>query len=160
MGSGKSVLADAVSSMTGLRSIDLDAAIVSDAGKTIPEIFMEQGEPFFRELESNVLYDVHRLENLIVATGGGIVLQERNVELMRHSGLVVYIQRAVDDIIASIDAASRPLLSANSQNVRRIYEERRTLYEHAAMITVDNVGTIEDAALKIIRKAGLTATSE
>lgn len=156
MGSGKSVIAEELASISELRFIDLDAAVVSDVGKTIPEIFMEHGEAYFREVESNVLYDVHRLENLAVATGGGIVLGARNVDMMRHSGHVVYVQRDVDDIIASIDAISRPLLSANPENVRRIYEERRALYEGAAMITVDNDGTVEEAARKIAEKVGLS----
>lgn len=155
MGSGKSTLADAVAAISPWKALDLDAAIVSDTGKTIPELFGQHGEAYFREVESNVLYDVHRLKNLVVATGGGIVLRKENVELMHHSGFIVYVERDVDAIIQSIDAESRPLLSANADNVRRIYEERRALYENAAMATVKNNGSIEEAASQIVHAAAM-----
>lgn len=157
MGSGKTVIAEEMAKLGPWRSIDLDAAIVADSGRTIGEIFAEYGENYFRDLESNVLYDVHRLENLVVSTGGGVILRPRNVDLMSHSGLIVYIERNVDDIISTIDAEVRPLLAANPDNVRRIYEERRPLYEQAADVTVHNNSTVEDAAAKILSVASLSA---
>lgn len=153
MGSGKSAVAELCAKKSGLKAVDLDAAIVSDTGRTIPEIFAEHGEQYFRDVESNVLFDLHRLQNLIVATGGGTVLKERNVELMHHSGLIVYLERGVDDIISTIDAEVRPLLAANPENVRRIYEERRETYEKAAMAVVRNDGTIEEAADRVLEAA-------
>lgn len=153
MGSGKSAAAGAAAAISPLRALDLDAAIVSDAGLPITEIFAQYGEEYFRALESNVLYDVHHLRNLIVATGGGIVLRPANVDMMRESGLVVYLERDPNDIIETIDASTRPLLAANPANVHRIYEERRHLYETAAHVTVHNNATIEHVAQCILELA-------
>lgn len=151
MGSGKTTVGEILAENLGLRLVDLDAAIVADAQRTIPEIFAEHGEEYFRELESNVLYDLHRHEDLIVSTGGGTPLRERNVHLMKRSGMIVYLERDVERIIETIDAETRPLLKANPGNVRRIYEERRPVYEGAAHCTVPNNGTPEEAAAEIAR---------
>ena len=150
MGSGKSTVGELVATKLGLRFLDLDAAIVTDAQRTIPELFAEKGEAYFRELESNILFDLHRLEDLVVATGGGTPLREANVHLMQHSGMVVYLERDVEEIIATIDAEARPLLQANPDNVRRIYAERRLCYEKAASIVVSNNGKPEDAASEVV----------
>lgn len=151
MGSGKTTVGELAAEQLGMRLVDLDAAIVSDAQRTIPEIFAERGEAYFRELESNVLHDLHRHEDLIVSTGGGTPLQERNRHLMEHSGTIIYLERDVDRIIETIDAETRPLLKANPENVRRIYAERRQAYEDAADYTVLNNGTPEEAAAAVVR---------
>lgn len=150
MGSGKTTLAEAISEISQYRFLDLDEVIVSDSGKSIGEIFAERGEDFFREMESSVLFDIHHIDNLVVATGGGIVLQPRNIAMMEESGIIVYVDRDVDDIIATIDAASRPLLAQNPENVRQIYEKRRPLYEDAAMVTVRNDAPVEEVARRIV----------
>lgn len=151
MGSGKTTVGELVAQQLHMRFVDLDAAITADAQRTIPEIFAEYGEPYFRELESNVLHDLHHHQDLVIATGGGTVLRDRNVDLMSHSGSIIYLERDVEKIIATIDAETRPLLQANPDNVRRIYEERRSCYENTAHHTVRNNGTPEEAAREILK---------
>lgn len=158
MGSGKTTIGELLAFHLPMRLVDLDAVIVSDARRTIPEIFAEYGEPYFREMESNALHDLSHLSDLIVSTGGGTVLQERNFQLMDHSGLIIYLERDVERIISTIDAASRPLLKADPDNVRRIFHERRPVYEHTAHFRIPNNGTPQEAAERIIshlRREGL-----
>lgn len=149
MGSGKTTIGDLLAKRLGMRFLDLDEAVVHEAGQTIPEIFAEHGEAHFRELESNMLYDLHKLDDLVIATGGGTVLSERNRHLMDHSGTIIYLERDPEAIISTIDAEKRPLLKANPENVRRIYADRRPVYEAAAHLRIVNDTSPEAAVDKI-----------
>lgn len=155
MGCGKSTLARRVAQAAGLRALDLDRAIEGDAGMSITRIFAEKGEEYFRELESNVLFDVHRLDGLVVATGGGTILSDRNYELMRHSGIIIFIDRPVEDIVSTVDTSRRPLLKDGPEKARAIMEQRRQRYESTATRIVRNDGTTAQAVRRILAAAGL-----
>lgn len=143
-GCGKSTLGQAVAAALQREFVDCDAEIVRRAGKSIPEIFAQDGEGAFRALESGVLADVCRSHGLVISTGGGAVLRTENRDAMRQNGRVCLIRRA----LALLPRDGRPL-SASEDAVARLWEARRAAYETAADFPVENDGTVEEAAEKI-----------
>lgn len=143
-GCGKSTLGQAVAAALQREFVDCDAEIVRRAGKSIPEIFAQDGEGAFRTLESGVLADVCRGHGLVISTGGGAVLRAENRNAMRQNGRVCLIRRA----LALLPRDGRPL-SASEDAVARLWEARRAAYETAADFPVENDGTVEEAAEKI-----------
>lgn len=143
-GCGKSTLGQAVAAALQREFVDCDAEIVRRAGKSIPEIFAQDGEGAFRALESGVLADVCRGHGLVISTGGGAVLRAENRDAMRQNGRVCLIRRA----LALLPRDGRPL-SASEDAVARLWEARRSAYETAADFPVENDGTVEEAAEKI-----------
>ncbi len=143
-GCGKSTLGQAVAAALQREFVDCDAEIVRRAGKSIPEIFAQDGEGAFRALESGVLADVCRGHGLVISTGGGAVLRAENRDAMRQNGRVCLIRRA----LALLPRDGRPL-SASEDAVARLWEARRAAYETAADFPVENDGTVEEAVEKI-----------
>lgn len=143
-GCGKSTLGQAVAAALQREFVDCDAEIVRRAGKSIPEIFAQDGEGAFRALESGVLADVCRGHGLVISTGGGAVLRAENRDAMRQNGRVCLIRRA----LALLPRDGRPL-SASEDAVARLWEARRAAYETVADFPVENDGTVEEAAEKI-----------
>lgn len=143
-GCGKSTLGQAVAAALQREFVDCDAEIVRRAGKSIPEIFAQDGEGAFRALESGVLADVCRGHGRVISTGGGAVLRAENRDAMRQNGRVCLIRRA----LALLPRDGRPL-SASEDAVARLWEARRAAYETAADFPVENDGTVEEAAEKI-----------
>ena len=143
-GCGKSTLGQAVAAALQREFVDCDAEIVRRAGKSIPEIFAQDGEGAFRALESGVLTDVCRGHGLVISTGGGAVLRAENRDAMRQNGRVCLIRRA----LALLPRDGRPL-SASEDAGARLWEARRAAYETAADFPVENDGTVEAAAEKI-----------
>lgn len=143
-GCGKTTLGQAVAAALHREFVDCDAEIVRRAGKSIPEIFAQDGEGAFRALESGVLADVCRGHGLVISTGGGAVLRAENRDAMRQNGRVCLIRRA----LALLPRDGRPL-SASEDAVARLWEARRAAYETAADFPVENDGTVEAAAEKI-----------
>jgi len=123
-GSGKSTIGKLLASELGMNFIDTDEEIVKRAQKTIPDIFREQGEQGFREIESQVIADLSGVQNMVIATGGGAVLNEKNIEMLRENGKIYFIDRSLDDIVTTSD---RPL-SSNRADLEKRYEERYPLY--------------------------------
>lgn len=143
-GCGKTTLGQAVAAALQREFVDCDAEIVRRAGKSIPEIFAQDGEGAFRALESGVLADVCRGHGLVISTGGGAVLRAENRDAMRQNGRVCLIRRA----LAFLPRDGRPL-SASEDAVARLWEARRAAYESAADFPVENDGTVEAAAERI-----------
>ena len=141
MGSGKSAAGELLALKLGRKFIETDALIEERAGKTITGIFRQEGEAFFRRLEHEVIKDVSGEENAIIACGGGVVLNNANIELLKHSSVVVYLATAPSIILRRLATGGnrRPLLDVpdRAARVRLMLEERRPLYEQAADIKIN-----------------------
>ena len=144
-GCGKSSLGEAVARAMGRPFVDCDAEIAARAGMPVPEIFARFGEARFRAMETEVLRDACRESGRVIATGGGSILRAENVRAMRQNGRVCFIRRAIE----ALPRDGRPLSSASTDAVRKLWAERRERYIAAGDFAVDNNSTLSDAAARI-----------
>jgi shikimate kinase len=160
MGSGKSAVGRMLAERLGLALVDSDAEIEARTGVDIPYIFEREGEAGFRVREAEVLDDVTRREAVLVATGGGAVLDARTRERLRSRGCVVYLRTSVDQQLARTRRNSqRPLLMNPDPRgtLERLMLQRAPLYEEVADVTVDTdgrkVGALVDEILRRLEAA-------
>ncbi|MBQ5800483.1 MAG: shikimate dehydrogenase [Clostridia bacterium] len=145
--SGKSTVGKILSAETGKAFIDTDEEIVKRTGKEISDIFKEKGESYFRLLESEIIKELSLKEGAVIATGGGAILNERNIELLKENGRVYFLDRPLDLLITTSD---RPL-SSNSADLTKRYNERYSLYCERCDKRIDASGTPEENA-RIIKE--------
>ena len=138
MGCGKTTLGKELAKAAGRPFVDLDDEIVRRAGKSIPEIFAEEGEEAFRQRETEALRALSERENLIVACGGGTILREENVALMRETGRVLLNDRPLSRILSDITYDGRPVIAGGEEKLRRVYAERYTLYRKTCDVRLEN----------------------
>ena len=131
--SGKSTVGKLLAKDLGRKLFDTDTLIEEREGKTIPEIFAQHGEGYFRELEAEVIKDVSKKVGIIVSTGGGAVLREENVNAMRSNGRIYFIDRPLTALIPTSD---RPLASTK-EAIMRVYNERYGIYKSTADTVID-----------------------
>jgi len=112
MGSGKSTAGRAIARELNLQWIDLDEHLESKSGKTIAEIFSQQGEAVFRKMESEALKEISQTENTVVSTGGGTPVNADNVQLMKATGLVIFLEVPAPELVRRIwpECEKRPLV--------------------------------------------------
>lgn len=139
--SGKTRMGKELFKLTGLPVSDTDKLIMTRAGRTIDEIFAESGEEAFREMETGWLRTLAKRGGLIVATGGGIPMRRENVEIMKGSGVVVFLDRKLSALHGQ-KTANRPLIRGASpdevdRNIDRLYHERHDKYAEIADLIVD-----------------------
>ena len=142
---GKTTIGRALASLLGRRFVDVDEEIVKKHGE-IPTIFAKQGEAVFRLYESEVIADITKEHRLVIATGGGAVLKERNRLNLRQNGVVVWIRRALD----ALTDEGRPL--SQGGKIASLYREREPIYRSLAEVTVENDKDIESVVNEIARE--------
>jgi shikimate kinase len=130
MGTGKTVTGRALAARTGLELVDMDALIEAQQGKPIPEIFAQDGEPAFRQMERVLTQDLAARSGLIISTGGGIVLNPDNVADFSATGLVVCLTASPETIFQRLENdTTRPLLSGDKKSqIAALLEKRQPLY--------------------------------
>lgn len=134
MGAGKSSVSRTMAELSDLEEVDMDAAIVSREGMSIPQIFEKKGEAYFRKAETEVLKELAGKQGMIVSCGGGTVLKEENREIMKESGEVVFLSAKPETIFERVkNGRNRPLLNGhmNVEYIRGLLEERMPYYELA-----------------------------
>ena len=149
-GSGKTTVGTLLARRTGRTLIDTDETVVKVTGRTIPQIFAEEGESAFRAYERDAIRSVSVSSAQIVATGGGAVLDQDNVDALRQNGKLIFLDRPPEELIPTVD---RPLAST-ADAIRRRYAERLPLYRAAADLTVHSRSP-QEAADQIIEAVGL-----
>lgn len=156
MGSGKSTVAKELHIKTGMEVIDTDALIVREQGKSISEIFQTDGEPVFRELETELLMRLSENESAyILSTGGGMPVREENRAILKRLGTVFFLKAGTDTILERVkEDTQRPLLQGADQRTRiaGMLKERTPMYELAADHVIETDGkTIEKVITEILR---------
>jgi shikimate kinase len=130
MGTGKTVTGRVLAQRTGMELVDMDSLIEVHQGKTIPEIFAQDGEPFFRTLERELAQELSKKSGLIISTGGGIVLNPANITDFGKSGLVVCLTASPETVFQRLEKdTTRPLLSGDKKGqISALLEKRKPLY--------------------------------
>ena len=156
MGSGKSTVSTYLSKILASPQVEMDQQIVEQQGMSINQIFEEYGEPYFRNLETNLLIALQKKTNQIVSCGGGVAMREENVEAMKKSGKVVLLTASPEVILERVkDNDDRPLLRGNMnvEYISNLMEVRRPKYEAAADIVICTDGkSVEEIAEEIVVK--------
>lgn len=143
-GCGKSTIGAMLEKETGRSFLDADEAIVSMAGKPIPDIFSQDGEDVFRQWETTALAELGKQSGCIIATGGGCVTKERNYNLLHQNGSIFWLQRDLEKLPTS----GRPL--SQQTPLESMYEIREPMYRHFADYIVDNNGCAESTVQRIL----------
>lgn len=138
-GCGKTTIGQALAEQLQLPLIDIDAKIVEKAGRPIPEIFANDGEQAFRDIEESVIAACCAVGGSIIATGGGAILREKNRQNLRMNARVIWIKRPLERLPFN----GRPL-SKGFDAIEQMYAIREPLYRECADVVVENAGKIED----------------
>jgi len=143
MGSGKSAVGRQLARLLGLPFLDADAEIERRTGVDISYIFEREGEPGFRQREAAVIDELSQRDGIVLATGGGAVLDPRTRERLRQRGRVVYLRASVNQQLQRTrHSTHRPLLATPDPRgtLERLMAEREPLYEGIATVAVDTDG--------------------
>lgn len=145
-GSGKSTVGPELARRLDVPFVELDAQIEAAAGRTVSEIFEQDGEAAFRELEAAALKDAAGRDPAVVSCGGGVVLEPANRVTLRATGEVVFLSVPLEVLRARVrPAADRPLIR-QEEDLERLFREREPLYREFAAHVVDAAGTPEEVA--------------
>ena len=156
MGSGKTVVGRRIAELTGRRFVDTDVRVVSETGRSISAMFEADGVASFREAEAAVLSSLAGEGDAVVATGGGVVLNDANSKLMRATGTVVYLAASPATLARRIgDEPGRPLLATADRLavLTEILAARGELYDRACheVIETDDLTPDQVAGEAIVR---------
>lgn len=157
MGCGKTTVAAELSRLTGMEQTDTDAEIVKEYGR-IADIFEKYGEARFREIETQTVARISSRDNIIIATGGGCVLNSANVEYLKRNGKIFFLQTRAETLVKRVEGdTERPLLAGGAEKrINELLPARTPKYLAAADYVVDTDGAEpEEIALKIINISGI-----
>lgn len=149
-GSGKTTVGRILARRLGRNFIDMDEYIERQQGCTISQLFL-QGEQHFRRLEVEAAKTLESVKASVITTGGGIVKNAANMESLRKNGIIIYLDRSVEDIASDVDTSTRPLLADGTAQLAKLYAERYDLYRKYSDYTVKNTGEIVGVVENIIR---------
>ena len=159
MGVGKTTIGSILAEKLGYCFIDVDKEIERETGKSINEIFKLHGEAFFRKLESEIIRELSKKDRLVIACGGGLVLNKINIDRLRESSEIVYLTASPEVILkrTSSKKGQRPLLEVEKPalTISEMLGFRKPFYERAADVTIDTSRlNIDAVARQIIDKLG------
>jgi shikimate kinase len=156
MGSGKTSIGQRLAKLVGLEFLDNDRELEKQTGASVGLIFDLEGEEGFRKRETAMLKKLVARKNILLATGGGTIVREENRELLRNTGLVIYLRTSVGQQLRRLSQdKSRPLLQSGNreEKLARLAKERNPLYEQLADLTFPSQNRGLDAASRALYKA-------
>ncbi len=155
-GCGKSSFGKRLAKRLRMPLLDTDAMIVERQGRSIADIFAAEGEPFFRDLETQCAKEAAACEGVVISTGGGMILRRENMEMLQKNGMIFFIDRHPSLIMRTSGLEDRPLVKSDREKLFRLYRERIGLYRQWADATVVNGRSMNKrigrGILRIIRR--------
>jgi len=127
-GCGKTTIGRILARELSMEFYDMDDYIEKKTKQKISELF-EKGEEYFRNIESSICEELAKKESSIISTGGGVIKRKENIDFLKKNGVIIFIDRPVDNIIGDVDISRRPLLKEGKEKVLKLYEERYLLYK-------------------------------
>ena len=164
-GTGKTTVGQLLAHRLGWDFVDADVHLEAKRGKTIKEIFASDGEASFRDSESATLRELSARARCVIATGGGIVLREKNAALLRTSGFVVWLTADASTLAQRIQAdptttARRPNLSMGGMaEIEELLRVREPFYRECADLEIDASGTSPESIVETILKGWTSCNS-
>lgn len=156
MGAGKTTVGKLLAREKGMFFVDTDDRIAEEQRRQIPDIFAEKGEPYFRDLETELLENMQKdTRDTVVSAGGGMPVRKKNRELLRELGCVVYLSASRQTILERVKGdGSRPMLNGGNleERVEMLMREREALYRQAAHIDVRTDGRSVRHVVQIIEQ--------
>lgn len=146
-GSGKSTVGKRIAELMGREFTDTDVVVAQRVGMSLPEHFALYGEQAFRDLESEAIEDLSVCGGRVIATGGGGILRAGNVHALHRNGIIVFLDRDIENITPTED---RPL-SRDREALQKRYDERYPIYCATADVRVDGNGSVEQVAEAVIK---------
>ncbi len=162
MGCGKSSVGRRLSGLTGHRFVDTDELIVQAEGRSIPEIFAQQGEEYFREAETRALESTLEMQGVILSTGGGLILRAQNRELLPRIGIVAWLDAKPEILFERASrSGKRPLLQTENpwQTFTALLDSRREIYTATADFRVDSTDLSHDEVAQSLLDEALKHTA-
>lgn len=156
MGCGKTTVGKILADRLRYTFIDTDIFIEQRENMTVSEIFKEKGEPYFRNLETEVTENLGEQDGLVIATGGGMMLDPKNAQNLNKTGLSFWIKITPETVLKRLDGdTTRPLLQRDDkeQAVRELIAKREPLYAAACRFNIDgeaDAATVAERIIKII----------
>ncbi len=153
MGSGKTTVGRHISDKTDKEFLDTDDLIIQKAGKPISKIFEEDGEPHFRDIESEAILEASQKSGCVISTGGGAVLREENIDNLKKTGVVFYLEASAEELYNRTKGdSSRPLLNTEDPIgvLRRLLVARKPFYETADFKVNTGNKSVEEVSKQIL----------
>ena len=152
MGCGKTTCARLLGNQLGLQVVDTDDLVVEKAGMSISDLFAAQGETAMRDLETQVAQELSQKQDLVIATGGGLPLREENRNLLRTTGVVVFLRRDPGEIYDTADMSGRPLGQQGREAFLARFAQREPIYQAFSHIIINDFSSPEDTVAEILTK--------
>ena len=156
MGSGKTTVGRRLADEMSQDFFDTDYEVIAKTGVSIDHIFDIEGEEGFRRRESKILENLCQMSNIILATGGGIVILPKNRKILKNAGLVVYLSSSVDQLLRrTAKSKTRPLLENSNdrrKTIAELVESRDLYYREVASVVIDTTGKKLHELINIIKR--------
>ncbi len=157
MGSGKTTVGKQLAKALEMKFVDIDKLITEREGRTIPEIFETDGEAYFRRLESQIVEEESRDNNVVISTGGGVIIDNANIKNLQKSSFVVYLNCTIECVYQRVRRRkNRPLLNVDDmlKTITDLHQRREKLYRISCdySVEIDTESTIYDTVDDIKRK--------
>lgn len=149
-GCGKTTIGLEASKKLGYDFYDMDRYVEEISNSTVKELFTKS-EDYFRDYESRACRELSSLKGkTIISSGGGVIKRKSNIDYFKENGIIIFIDRPVEEILKDVDVSSRPLLKDGKDRIYNLYNERYELYSTYCNYKIINNDTLEYAIDKVI----------